>query len=54
MEKKMETAKENCGYLGDNGKENGNYYIIIGFRHKSEVLKQPGGFETSSPKTPQP
>ena len=26
MEKKMEATIEYCGYIGDNGKQNGNYY----------------------------
>ena len=30
MEKKMETTMVYWGYRGDNGKENGNYYGILG------------------------
>ena len=37
MEKKMETTRKNMettiacwGYIGDKGKENGNYYSILG------------------------
>ena len=30
MEKKMEATIVYCGYIGDNGKENGNYYSILG------------------------
>ena len=30
MEKKMETTILIWGYIGDNGKENGNYYINLG------------------------
>ena len=32
MEKKMETTIVNWGLYWDNGKENGNYYSILGFR----------------------
>ena len=31
MENKMETTIVYWGYLRDNGKENGNYYSIIGY-----------------------
>ena len=30
MEKKMETTIVYWGYIGKNGKENGNYYSILG------------------------
>ena len=30
MEKKMETTIVYWGYIGNNGKENGNYYSILG------------------------
>ena len=29
MEKKMETTIVYWGYIGNNGKENGNYYSIL-------------------------
>ena len=32
MEKKMETTIVYCGYIGDNGKENGNSFLDLGFR----------------------
>ena len=30
MEKNMETTIVYWGYIGNNGKENGNYYSILG------------------------
>ena len=30
MEKKMETTIVYWGYIGNNGKEHGNYYSILG------------------------
>ena len=35
MEKKMETTITYWGYMGENGKENGNYYSILGLYRRS-------------------